>query len=195
MKKLKNLFFVLIASLLFIPLGVFAEGEDEESVTTTGEELSKEVIVYFFRGQGCSHCAEAEEWFKSIEDELGDKFEIHDYEVWNDPDNSELMEKVAKARGEEDTATGVPYIIIGDQSWIGFTSDYKNEIKSKINKMYEQDVNKRYDIMLLLDDLLDGKGTDSEKKGSNDIAALLLTLVICGGIGYGIYTARKKVNE
>ncbi len=195
MKKLKNLFFVLIASLLFIPLGVFAEGEDEESVTTTGEELSKEVIVYFFRGQGCSHCAEAEEWFKSIEDELGDKFEIHDYEVWNDPDNSELMEKVAKARGEEDTATGVPYIIIGDQSWIGFTSDYKNEIKSKINKMYEQDVNKRYDIMLLLDDLLDGKGTDSEKKGSNDIVALLLTLVICGGIGYGIYTARKKVNE
>ena len=194
MKKLKNLFFVLIASLLIIPLTVFAEGEEEENATTTGEELSKEVIVYFFRGQGCSHCAEAEEWFESIEEELGDKFEIQDYEVWNDPDNSELMEKVAKARGEEDTATGVPYIIIGDQSWIGFTSDYKSEIKSKINKMYEQDVNKRYDIMLLLDDLLDGNGTDSDKKGSNDVVTLLLILVICGGIGYGIYTARKKVQ-
>lgn len=192
MEKLKKLFFVVIASLLIIPIGVFAEGEEEENATS--DELSKEVIIYFFRGQGCSHCAEAEAWFESIEDEYGDKFRIQDYETWYDADNAELMEKVAKARGEEESATGVPYIIIGDQSWIGFTDDYKKEITNKINELYNQEVNERYDIMSLLDTLLVDADKDSEKGSGSDVVALLLILIICGGVGYGIYAARKNAN-
>ena len=88
MKKIKMLFLVLV-SLLVLPLGVFAEGEDEETVSN---ETSKKVNVYFFRGDGCPHCAEAEEWFESINEELGDKYELKDYEVWNNQDNSELMQ-------------------------------------------------------------------------------------------------------
>lgn len=191
MEKLKKLFFVVIASLLIIPIGVFAEGEEEE---TTSEEQSNEVVIYFFRGQGCSHCAEAEAWFESIEDEYGDKFRIQDYETWYDADNAELMEKVAKARGEEESATGVPYIIIGDQSWIGFTDDYKKEITNKINELYNQEVNERYDIMSLLDTLLVDADKDSEKGSGSDVVALLLILIICGGVGYGIYAARKNAN-
>ena len=75
----KFMYLVLIfAAFLILPFAVYAEDDEVEdaqveevseevSEETTGDD-SKEVNVYFFRGQGCSHCAEAEEWFKSIEE-------------------------------------------------------------------------------------------------------------------------------
>lgn len=186
MEKFRKLFLFILVSLLILPFGVFAEEDSKEE-----KEESKEVIIYFFRGEGCSHCAEAEEWFKSIEEEHGSKFEIKDYETWNDPENAALMEKVAKARKEEDSATGVPYIIIGDQSWIGFDSSYKQEILDKINALYDTEVDTRYDIMKLV-----GSMKDEEKKEekSNDFVSLLIIVVICGAIGTGLYFARKNSN-
>ena len=82
MKKIGLL--VILMMILVAPFAVFAEEEGDKKDT-------KEVNIYFFRGQGCSHCAEAEEWFKSIEEELGDRFEIVDYETWYNEDNAELM--------------------------------------------------------------------------------------------------------
>lgn len=184
MKKVKYLLLILL-TLLILPFGVFAE--EEEEVTTTGED-SNEVIVYFFRGEGCSHCAEAEAWFESIEEELGSKFKIVDYETWYNEDNQKLMTRVAKARGEEDTATGVPYIIIGDSSWIGFDQSYESEMTEKINEMYGQEVSTRYNIM----DFLDKENTDSKNNTGNDILSLVIILLVCGGIGTGIYFARKQ---
>ena len=180
MKKIGLL--VLLMMILIVPFTVFAEEESEK------KEDSKEVNVYFFRGEGCSHCAEAEEWFKSIEEELGDRFEIIDYETWYNEDNSELMKKVAKARGESEQATGVPYIIVGDKSWIGFTDDYKEEIKSQINAEYGKDVNKRYDVIELLGQ------KSSDKDSSSDVAALIIILLVVGGVGFGIYKARGNTN-
>ena len=65
MKNFKFLFLVLLACLLIIPFGVFAEGEEEETTT----ESDKEVTIYFFRGEGCPHGEEFEgyrvfEWYR-----------------------------------------------------------------------------------------------------------------------------------
>ena len=179
MKSIKYLVLLLLM-ILIVPFSVFAEEEKKED--------SKEVKVYFFRGEGCSHCAEANEWFKSIEDEYGDRFEIVDYETWYDEDNSELMQKIAKARGEEDRATGVPYIIIGDKSWVGFADDYKEEIKSQIDTEYGKEIKDRYDVMELM-----GNVKKDEDK-SSDVVTLIIVLLVVGGIGYGIYKAREKTN-
>ena len=179
MKKLKYLVILLIAALI-IPFTVHAEGEENTE--------SKEVKVYFFRGQGCSHCAEAEAWFESIEEEYGAYFQIIDYETWYNSDNAELMQKVAKARGE--TAEGVPYIIIGNQSWNGFTESYTPEMIEKIKSEFETNVDERYDIMKLLTTT---KDDDKDSTGS-DIGALLIILVVLGGICFGVYKARSKVK-
>lgn len=179
MKSIKYIVLLLLM-ILIVPFSVFAEEEKKED--------SKEVKVYFFRGEGCSHCAEATEWFKSIEEEYGDRFEIVDYETWYDEDNSELMQKIAKARGEEDSATGVPYIIIGDKSWVGFADDYKDEIKSQIDTEYGKEIKDRYDVMELMGDI-----KKEDNKGS-DVATLIIVLLIVGGIGFGIYKAREKTN-
>ena len=50
-------------------------------------------------------------------------FTIVDYETWNNQGNAKLMEAIAKLRGE--TVEGVPYIIIGNKSWNGFTESYE----------------------------------------------------------------------
>lgn len=203
MKKLKYLI-VLLAAVLIIPFSVYAEGEDDEyeyeyqeasegarEVEETSEEsVSKKVNVYLFRGEGCPHCQEAEEWFKSIEEEYGSFFELIDYETWYNEENAELMQKVADARGE--TAEGVPYIIIGNKSWNGFAESYTDEIIEQIMSVFSQDVSERYDIMTYLP-LIDS-GEIAKDKESNDVLALILIIIVSGGIVFGIYQARKHAN-
>ena len=105
MKVLKYLV-VLLAIFLIMPFAVFAEEEASNNDENTTEEASsndnsdsKKVNVYFFRGEGCSHCAEAEEWFDSIKEEYSEYYNLIDYEVWYNTDNSDLMQKVADAIG------------------------------------------------------------------------------------------------
>lgn len=184
MKKFKYVLLILLA-ILILPFGVFADGEEE---TETVEE-NKEVTIYFFRGEGCSHCAEAEAWFEEIEEEYGSKFEIKDYETWYNEDNSALMQKVAKVRGEEETATGVPYIIIGDKSWIGFTEEYKQQIIDKVNEMYDTAVSERYDVMTFVNNT---KDDTKKEKSSNDVLALIIIILVAGGTVGGICYARKQ---
>ena len=178
MKRLKYLV-VLLVTFLALPFMVYAEGEE---TTATNEK----VTVYFFRGEGCSHCAEAEAWFESIQEEYGSMFKIVDYETWYNQDNAELMQKVAKARGEE--AQGVPYIIIGNKSWNGYTESYSEEMIEQIKSEFEKDVKDRYDIMELLTE-------DDEKKDSgSDVVALIVILAVVGGICFGVYKARNNTK-
>ena len=191
MKVLKYLV-VLLAIFLIMPFAVFAEEEASNNDENTTEEASsndnsdsKKVNVYFFRGEGCSHCAEAEEWFDSIKEEYSEYYNLIDYEVWYNTDNSDLMQKVADARGEE--AEGVPYIIIGDKSWNGFDSSYEEDMINQIKSVYAQDVKDRYDIMTLLTD----SKTSKKDSNANDVLVLLAIIVVAGGIGFVIYKARK----
>ncbi len=174
MKKLKFLFVMLIGILL-VPCTVLAKDK-------------KPVNVYFFYGNGCPHCAEAEEFFDSIEDELGDQFNIKAYETWYDSDNVDLMNDVAEARKEE--ADGVPYIIIGNQSWNGYTSSYDDEIIDKIKSEYEKDADNRYDIMNYVEAL----NKNAKDNYAADIAVVIALVLVVSGIGLGIWFARSRAN-
>lgn len=131
MKKIKIL---IIGLLLIIP---FIVGQ------TKCFAADKKVNVYIFRGEGCPHCEEAIEWFEntlSNDSEYADKFELVKYEVWYDEDNSNLMDEVAKELGTE--ASGVPFIVIGDKYFSGFSAEQSPEkIKNEINEQYN---NKEY---------------------------------------------------
>lgn len=188
MKKLK-LFLAIVMCLFAMPLAVLADEGDAE--VTSGEAEVKEedtrVKIYFFRGEGCPHCAEAEEFFKSIKEEYGQYYKILDYETWKDANNADLLQKVGKARGEE--ITGVPYILIGDKSWAGYHTSYDEDIKAAIKAEYEKDVADRYDIAKLVDF---GDGLVEEPDHSNDAMILIIILLVAAGITYGVVVARKK---
>lgn len=200
MRKLK-IFLAIIACLLIVPFTVFAEGDTNND---SSNEDSRKVKLYFFHGNGCPHCAEAEEFFDSIQDEYGDKFKIVAYEVWYNSDNSELLQKIGEVRDE--SITGVPYIMIGNKSWSGYSSELDSEIKEAINSEYEKEVADRYDIANYVDmssataaditsDDDDSNSTtsdDDDRTGSNDALAVVLMLVVAAGIGYGVVVARNK---
>ena len=130
MKKFAKL--LVLALVLFIPfIGTQVHADEKKT-----EEKNK-VNVYLFRGEGCPHCAEAEEWFKELakDEEYSKYYELIDFEVWYDQDNSKLMDKVAKELGTE--ASGVPFIVIGKKYFSGFSSDMSEDIKKEIKKAYE----------------------------------------------------------
>lgn len=186
MRKVKFLLIALLA-LLIIPFSVFAEEENNNSEAEEDNRIS----VYLFRGEGCPHCAEAEEFFESIEEEYSQYFKVVDYETWKNTDNALLMEKVAEARGEE--VGGVPYIIIGNKSWNGYSSEFDDEIKEAIKAEFDTSIEQRYDIMELIDTGSTGDGAVfTEKSNTNDAVVLVAILIVLGFIIAGVALARKK---
>ena len=179
-----------------MPLAVLADesSNDNNVEVTSGETEVKEednrVKIYFFRGDGCPHCADAEEFFNSIKEEYGQYYKILDYETWYNSDNAALLQKVGEARKEE--ITGVPYILIGDKSWSGYDDSFADEIKNTIKSEYEKVVADRYDIANYVDFTNATGNVEEEAKKSNDAMVLIIILLAGAGIAYGVIVARKK---
>jgi glutaredoxin len=129
MKKIK---FLLIGLLLILP---FVVG------ITNVNAASKKINVYIFRGEGCPHCEEAIEWFEdtlSKDEEYKDLYKLVKYEVWYDEQNADLMDSVAKELGT--SASGVPFIVVGDKYFSGFSAENSPvEIKKAIKDQYEKE--------------------------------------------------------
>ena len=129
----KYLFTALILLIGFIPFYVSAK-DGKPSMTRLNEALASESIdiknssyngsgnkvkIYIFRGLGCGYCRNLLTYLNSIINDYKDIVDINTYEVWYDTDNSALMQSVAKAMGDE--VGGVPYMIIGDKSFKGYS--------------------------------------------------------------------------
>lgn len=171
LKKLIIIFIISFIYILFSPLSVYAKDK---------------VNIYFFNGEGCSHCEEFKTWIDGIKTEYGNLFEVKDYETWNNEENASLMYRVAEVRGEE--VEGVPYIVIGDHSWLGFHESYTSEIMTTIESEYEKDSSERYDVMNLINNNSSNQKVDSSENNidgetaieSHDNGATAALLIIVG---------------
>lgn len=180
MKKLKYLFVVFVA-FLAMPFMVFADDTEATPTPTPAEteETPSKVNVYLFRGEGCPHCEEMLEFFDSIEEEFGQYYTMNTYEVWYNQDNAELMQDVADKLGV--SVTGVPFLVIGDQTWNGYASSYDAEIEAKILSEYNSD--SRYDVMT------------AEEPKANNVAAVLIVVAVVGVIGGIVYVLRASTGD
>ena len=153
----KYLYLALILLIGFMPLNVFAK-DGSPAMTRLNEALASEGItpnndsytgsgnkvrIYIFRGQGCGYCKRLLTYLNSIIDEYKDTVNIKTYEVWYDADNSALMDNAAATMG--DTVGGVPYMIIGDKSFKGYSESSNNSIISQIKKVAAEE--NPYDVM------------------------------------------------
>ena len=80
----------------------------------------------------------------SITSEYGKYFNMVTYEVWNDSANAQLMEEVSNYL--DNPAGGVPYIIIGDKVFAGYSTEYDESIKDAITTLYKTKKKARYDV-------------------------------------------------
>ncbi len=93
---------------------------------------SEKVDLYLFWGDGCPHCAHEKEYLEGLEKKY-DNLNVHLYEVWYNEDNAKKMEKLKKSFGDEATLS-VPFTVIGEKSFSGYSDQIGSEIKAEIDK-------------------------------------------------------------
>jgi thiol-disulfide isomerase/thioredoxin len=101
----------------------------ERTITSLAE--NREVIVYFFRGKGCPHCEQE----KLFLDEMKGKYpgiRITEREVWYNKQNAGFLAGMAKSYNVK--ASGVPFIFIGENAFIGFSNYTKAQIEESIRR-------------------------------------------------------------
>ena len=159
MENVKKLLILLLMVLFVLPTTALAEEKTyntlnlDEALTeeeiehdfSNYEENDDQITIYMFRGKGCGYCKKFLTYINSIVDEYGKYFKVQTYEVWYDKDNAELMKEVAGFLNE--SAEGVPFVIIGDKTFNGYTESYNEDIKDAIKKLYDTKKEDRYDVM------------------------------------------------
>ena len=115
--------------------------KDETSLTKTEKTAKQEIekvpaetgklMVYFFWGKGCPHCEEE----KIFLNEMKKKYlsmKIIDYEVWYNKQNALYLSKMAGSYNLK--TSGVPVTFVGENAFVGFSKQSKEEIAESIRK-------------------------------------------------------------
>lgn len=157
------------------------------------KESSEKVNVYLFRGLGCGYCRGFLTYLNDNIDELGKYMNLVSYEVWNDKTNASLLKEVANFTGEE--AGGVPYIIVGETVFAGFTEEaYGEDFKAAVKAEYEK--KDKYDVFTEMEKAK----KQAEKANGVDTNKVIIwngvfSLVTIGAVGIMFYNTNKKIDE
>jgi redox-active membrane protein len=95
--------------------------------------------IYIFWGDGCPHCKHLAEFLGEKQSEIGDKISLYTFEVWKDKNNLAFLKSFGKFLGEN--PKGVPYIIIGNKTYSGF-SETDEETKQEIINLIKTEASK-----------------------------------------------------
>ena len=129
---MKNKVLILLVTLLSLfifisPTYALSETYKDKIADITNTKVEEDIInIYFFRGEGCPHCAEEEKFFNEELKKKYDNIKIYDFEVWNNKDNSKLLDLVKEKLRVR--SGNVPFTIIGDKYFIGFSDVTKGKI-------------------------------------------------------------------
>ena len=140
MKHKTDIIFIVITILILGLLSYFAffNNKSVDNVVNKNANVSdikKEdgmVNIYLFYGKECPHCEKLIKYLDDINDKYGNKFNLYGFEVWHNSENANLMKEFILAKG--DKSSGIPYYIIGDESFVGYNYTYDEKIVSAIKK-------------------------------------------------------------
>ena len=202
----KSLFILILLLAVMLPVTSFAKtyyddyntmnfvetlkAEDIELENKNYKETNDQATIYIFRGQGCGYCRKLLTYLSSISNEYGKYFKVVSFEVWNDSKNSALMSKVAASKG--DSANGVPYYVIGNETFGGYAEEYNDRIIQAIMEVYNNP-DSNADVF---EELSAAENKTSSNGGSDIVAVIFWNLVIVGvATGVIVYLNNKNKNE
>lgn len=202
---MKKVLLTFLLCLTILPLGVNAASKKyntlnlDEALTQENiehdfsnyKETDKQITIYLFRGNGCGFCQRFLTFLNSIIDEYGQYFKVVSYETWYDRDNANLMTEVSNFLGQP--ATGVPYIIIGDQVFAGYSSNYDDAIKEAITNLYNQKEKDRYDVFKEMEKAEKNANATTEVNYFVLIFANVVIIAFMGGISLIYMTKQHKI--
>ena len=169
----------------------------DEGITLANKnykENDDQVIIYLFRGKGCPHCEDFLNFLNSISEEYGKYFKLVSFEVWYDKANSKLQNNVASFMNAK--SSGVPFIIIGDETFVGYSSSYDEQIKSAIKTLYNTDKSKRYDVF----EKIEARENGGEKAFKRSVVWNFTFMILFAGVvivatDIKVNKANKKILE
>lgn len=164
MKKVKNLLLILTVIAL-LPLSVFAKDK---------------VNVYLFKKQGCSHCANALAFFNNLDEEYQSYFNLVTKELQNNETNNELLKKTINYF--KVNLTGVPFIVIGEQTFEGYSEKFDEQIKEAIKNAYE---NESRDVVASL----------MEDKTNESAITIIILIAVVFGVIFLVRMAKDNNEE
>ncbi|MBQ1813135.1 MAG: hypothetical protein II119_04240 [Bacilli bacterium] len=202
---MKRVVRLLCALLVLLPVVTFAaenkslnleevlKEEEIESKLGNYKESDEKATVYLFRGKGCGYCRGFINFLNDNIDELGKYFNLVSYEVWNDADNADLMQEVANFTGV--AAQGVPYIVVGEKVFDGFTEEYYGEeFKAELKKLYDSE--ERYDVFEAMEKAeLDAKKAENANVNKIILWNAVFSVVTICAVGLMLYMSNKKMAE
>lgn len=150
------------------------------------------ITVYLLRGETCPHCEEALKFFTKLkkDEEYKDIFNLRHLEVWNNDANFEIGKEIYKAMGEEEEFQGsVPYIVIGETAWSGYSASSDEELKNAIKNAYDNDATDK------LKDIVGDSGELLEISNSGWISTAIILVLAVAIIGGTIVMARSGMDE
>ena len=200
---MKKILIILMMGLVVLPFSVKADEktyntlnfdqtlseEEIEHDFSNYKETDDQITIYMFRGKGCGYCRKFLTFLNSIVDDYGKYFKLESYEVWatENKDNADLMQNVATFMNER--ADGVPFIIIGDKVFSGYTESYDDDIKSAIKELYETKKDKRYDVM-------DAYNNQKDDSDVSNVSIIVFNIIIAGALALAvaIYDSKKRID-
>ncbi len=138
---MKRVVKILLLILLIVPFNVFACSSDYKDVVapiTDTKVDDNKINLYLFKGDGCPHCAQEEKWLKEIKTKYKDYLNIYEFEVWYNKENSNYLNEVRRVLGDT-KSNGVPYTVIGDSYFVGYSEAIGSRIESKIKEYVQFD--------------------------------------------------------
>ena len=139
--------FICFVVILVIVSVLCIKNIDYVFANDSDNKLKKEVNVYIFKGDGCGYCANAINFFYKSEYEYGKYFNLIEYEIWHDDNNSEFFNKVSQYFNKD--FQGVPVIIVGERVFNGFGESDGEKIMEAILEEYNKE--NSFDIIEKLD--------------------------------------------
>lgn len=176
---MKNVIKVLLVSvLLLFPISVYAEteatnledtlkAENIDYSFTDYEESDDQVTIYMFRGTGCSHCQDFLNFISEHVDTYGEKFKLRAYEVYQSSDNQKLKDEVVDYFSLD--APGVPLIVVGENTFYGFSDETGDKILEAIDNEYAAD--DKFDVFKEIEE-------KKNSKNQNDALIILIPVLI-----------------
>ena len=182
---MKKFLLSIIAILLVVSLNISVSAKETKSTKKEEEKITcaNDVNIYLFWGDGCPHCEGAIAFFESIEKEYGHCFNLEKFEVWKDKENQKLMKKVGNYFGKE--IKGVPFIIIGEETFSGYSSQLNEDILKAIKNAANDE-----EYVDVIEKVQNGEMKSSNS--SDTVVTVMIILLIVGGIGALVATAKNK---
>ena len=118
---------VLLSMVLILLLGWIFRPAQAQSQDTG------DVEIIFFWGDGCPHCAKAEPFLQDLQTRYP-FVKITAYEVWYNAGNQALYQQMADQYRVPEGGRGVPFIILGDRYWMGYSEEIGQQIEAVVQE-------------------------------------------------------------